>query len=350
MVGHDIIVIGASAGGVETLGKLAHDLSPNLPAAIFVVIHFPAYSKSFLPEILNRSSCLGAAHAKDGEAIQQGRIYVAPPDHHLLVKRGHIHLSRGPRENNHRPAIDTLFRSAALAYGPRVIGLVLTGSLDDGTAGLLALKQRGGIAVVQSPDEALFSDMPRSAIENVDVDYILPLSEIAAVLLSLAKAQVEEKADSQSTNMQIESDLAQMDVEVLQHNKRPGNPSAFACPDCGGVLWELEDGKFMRFRCRTGHSFTTKSLLASQHEALEGALWSALRALEEKSQLVHRMARRAQERGQNLISARFEAQVQDAKENIALIRQVLMNQEGEEEATSDPIDPAFDRIQESDSA
>lgn len=334
VIGHDIIVIGASAGGVEALAKLSQDLSPDLPAAIFVVLHFPAHSKSFLPQILNRSGPWRATHAKDGEAIQHGCIYVAPPDRHLLLKKGHIHLSLGPRENKHRPAIDTLFRSAALGYGPRVIGVVLTGTLDDGTAGLLAIKQRGGVAVVQSPDDALFSEMPRSAIENVDVDYIRPLSEIAPILLNLAREpaqeQAKEEADSESTSMQIESDLAHLDGQTLQHHNRPGNPSPFACPDCGGVLWELQDGKFMRFRCRTGHSFTAKSLLASQNEALEDALWSALRALEEKSELLNRMTRRARERGQNLIAARFEAQSNNAKKNIALLREVLIS-EGDED-------------------
>ncbi|MFB2921674.1 MULTISPECIES: chemotaxis protein CheB [Aerosakkonema] len=342
----DIIVIGASAGGVEALINLAADLPLDISAAIFVVVHFPSYSKSVLPQILNRAGPLKAEHAKDGQAIERGHIYVAPPDWHLIVKREHIHLSRGPRENNHRPAIDTLFRSAAIAYGRRVIGVVLTGTLDDGTAGLLAVKQRGGLAIVQDPNHALFGEMPRSAIENVEIDCILPLSEIAGVLVKLARELVVEEADRVSNSMEVESALAQMDMKTLQSDGRPGTPSAFACPECGGVLWELKDGKYVRFRCRTGHAFSPKSLLASQSEALEEALWSALRALEEKSALIRRMAERAKERNQKLSAQRFEAQAKDADQSIALIREALIrndsNNNGEEETKASEIDRLLD--------
>lgn len=335
MSGHDIIVVGASAGGVEALAQLVRDLPPELPAAIFVVLHIAPQGTSVLPKILNRSlqkrqgSSLLAAHPYDGETIQHGRIYVAPPDHHLIIKDGYICLARGPKENSHRPAVDPLFRTAARVYGPRVIGVVLSGTLDDGTAGLVAVKKRGGVAVVQNPDEALYSGMPSSAIENVDVDHILQLSDMAPVLVELTYKPVEEeRAESVSSDMEMESDMAELELRAMQSSDRPGTPSPFACPECAGVLWELDEGGLMRFRCRTGHAYSMRSLLAEQSEALEIALWSALRALEEKAALVQRMAIKARDRNQNISAKRFEEQGQDSQQRAALIRQMLLKGEG----------------------
>ncbi|MCU0518702.1 MAG: chemotaxis protein CheB [Oscillatoria sp. Prado101] len=193
MPGHDIIVIAASAGGVEALTKLASGLPKNLPAALFVVLHIPPQADSVLPRILSRTGTLPASHPIDGQTIERGRIYVAPPDRHLLLGRGHIHLAKGPKENGHRPAADPLFRTAAQAYGRRVVGVVLSGNLQDGTAGLQAVKMRGGVAIAQNPAEALYSGMPRSACQNVAVDGVLPVSEIAAVLVRLASEPVGEE-------------------------------------------------------------------------------------------------------------------------------------------------------------
>ena len=186
MIGHDIVVVGASAGGVEALTRLVRTLPEDVPATLFVVLHLPADGKSHLPQILTRNGPLLASHPSDGEAIQQRRIYVAPPDHHLVVGRGYVRVIRGPKENGHRPAVDTLFRSAARAYGRRVVGVVLSGSLDDGTAGLQAVKLRNGVGVVQSPDEALFAGMPTSALENVQIDHCLGVAEIGSLLVRLA--------------------------------------------------------------------------------------------------------------------------------------------------------------------
>ena len=177
-----IIVVGASAGGVETLTQLVHLLPPDLAAAILIVLHFPSYGTSVLPDILDQAGSLPAKHPKDGEALQAGQIYVAPPDYHLMLETGRVCLSRTPKEKGHRPAIDTLFRSAAMTYQQQVIGIILTGLLDDGTAGLAMIKQKGGLAIVQDPEEALFNGMPTSAITNVAVDYVLPVSQIAGVL------------------------------------------------------------------------------------------------------------------------------------------------------------------------
>jgi len=266
---HDIIVVGASAGGVEALITLVQKLPANFPAALFVVVHFPAQSPSVLPRILNRAGPLPAAHARHEEVIQPGRIYVAVPDHHLLLHSGVVHVVRGPKENHCRPAIDPLFRSAAVAYGPRVIGVILSGSLGDGTAGLLTVKQRGGVAIVQDPVDALFPEMPRTALEYINADYVLPTAEIAPMLVRLAHEPVAEiLSQIVSNNDKLEIALAEANMATIENEGRPSAPSVYACPDCGGTLWELQDGDLLRFRCRTGHAFSAESLLSVQAEAL----------------------------------------------------------------------------------
>ncbi|MGB3640121.1 MAG: chemotaxis protein CheB [Rivularia sp. (in: cyanobacteria)] len=322
----NIIVIGTSAGGVEALSYLVSHLPEDLDAAVMIVLHLPTHATSVLPNILNRAGKLLCSHAKDGEAILEQHIYIAPPDYHLLVKPGYISLVRGPRENNHRPAIDPLFRSAARAYGQRVVGVVLTGVLDDGTAGLQAVKMRGGVAIVQSPDDAVYPGMPRSAIENVEnIDYILPLSEIPAVLVELANTPIEAEVENPvSHRMEIETDLVDMDMQTFNNDDRAGKPSTFGCPDCGGTLWELEQANLLRFRCRIGHAYSLESLLAKQSDALEDALWFALRALEEKASLSRRMAKRMRDRNQNLAAQRLQEQAEDAVARANVIRETLL--------------------------
>lgn len=341
MFGHDIIVIGASAGGVEALCQLVHDFPPDLPAAIFVVLHISPQGTSVLPNILNRcrqkrykDGSLSAAHAKNGETIEHGRIYVAPPDQHLLLKDGYIRLARGPKENSHRPAVDPLFRTAAQVYGHRVVGVVLSGTLDDGTAGLVAVKEQGGVAVVQNPDEALHSGMPSSAIENVAVDHILQVADIAPVLVDLAYKPIQGVEDV-PRDMKMESDMAELELTAMQSSDRPGTPSPFACPECAGVLWELNEGGVLRFRCRTGHAYSVGTLLSEQSEALEAAMWTALRALEEKASLVERMASRARDRNQPFSAKRFEEQAHDLQQRAVLVRQLLLDGEGNGDVDTD---------------
>lgn len=322
--GHDIIVVGASAGGVEALIALARDLPRDLPAAVFVVLHVPAHGMSVLPSILSRSGPLPAAHARDGEAIEAGRIYVAPPDHHLLIKPGQVRVMRGPSENGHRPAIDPMFRTAARAYGRRVIGVILTGTLDDGTSGLQVVQMRGGIAVVQNPDDALYSGMPQSAVENVAVDHILPLSEIAPMLAALARELAETEDTPMPDNLEMEGDIIEMDEAAMLKIERPGVPSGFSCPACGGVLLELKDENMVRFRCRTGHAYSPGSLLAEQSDALEEALWTALRALEESAVLSFRLAERARSRGHLLAAGRFDEQGHEANARALIVRHAIL--------------------------
>jgi two-component system chemotaxis response regulator CheB len=284
MPDHGIVVVGASAGGVEALADLATSLPDNLPAAVFVVLHLPATGTSALPEILRRHGPLPAAHVRDGEPIQSGRVYVAPPDHHVVLRTGHVHLSRGPRENGHRPAIDPLFRSAAREYGTRVIGVVLSGTLDDGTAGLLAIKSRGGVAVVQDPEDALYTGMPGNALEHVQVDHVASAASMGKLLASLIANLAEPPPAPALSDMQVEVEMEGFSLEAFE-GTHPGRPSGFSCPDCNGVLWQIQDGGLERYRCRVGHAWSPESLLTQQSEALEAALWVALRSPEERAAL-----------------------------------------------------------------
>ena len=324
MPGHDVIAVGASAGGVEALIALVSSLPADLPAAIFLVLHIPAQSPSLLPGILNRAGPLHALHPADSEAIHQGHIYIAPPDHHLLVEEGIVRVVRGPKENRHRPAIDTLFRSAARTYGTRVVGVVLTGSMDDGTAGLLAIKRRGGVTVVQDPRDALFSSMPQSAIAHVEVDHVVPLSGIGPLLVQLTyeQAAAQERYPI-SKVMEMETKLAAMDTPIEQDGEHVGTPSVFSCPECGGVLWEVHDGNLLRFRCRVGHAYSVDSILAGQTEAVEEALWTALKTLEESASFSRRLAMDARKGGKEWLAKRFDEKVQKAEQHAAVIRQVL---------------------------
>src|SRR5688572_19965913 len=215
MQGHDIVVIGASAGGIEALIEITRGLPADFPAALFVVVHLPSYGRSLLPEILSRAGKLSAVHPQHGDEIVPGRIYVAPPDKHLLLRDGHIHVMHGPRENRQRPAIDPLFRTAAVSFGPRVVGVVLSGNLDDGTAGLQAIKLQGGTAIVQDPDTAVYQGMPQSAIENVDIDFVLPVNEIAAKLVVLANTPVKEQPHPVSTLLEQEAGMSELDPDAL---------------------------------------------------------------------------------------------------------------------------------------
>lgn len=326
MPGHDMIVIGASTGGVEALMQIIRDLPADLPAAVLVVLHMPPQASSRLPQILSRAGALPATHPIDKEPIRPGHIYVARPDFHLLVEKDRVRVVRGPRENRSRPAIDPLFRTAALSYGPRVVGVILTGALDDGTAGLWAIKQRGGIAVVQNPEDAFISSMPANALEYVDVDYCLPLSELPAVLARLAREPAEiEGAYPVPKDMEFESKLVASDPAAMDEDERPGVLSAFTCPECKGPLWELHDGKLVRFRCRQGHAYTADTMLNGQSEAVEDALWTALNILQENTQMLYKLAGDAHRRKFSTLASRFEDQAQERAKQMETLRQVLLN-------------------------
>ena len=329
MAGRAIVVIGASSGGVEALMRLAGDLPPDLPAAVFVVVHIPDTTTSVLPRILMKAGTLGAVHPEDGDPIEAGCIFVAPPDHHLLLEEGRVLVRQGPKENRHRPAVDPLFRTAALAYGPRVVGVVLTGARNDGTAGLMAIKRRGGVAVVQNPDDALFAGMPEHALDYVDVDHCVPLGELAPLLDRLCR----EPADPQigayegvTDEMEFESKVAGLDPGVIESGEHAGELVGFTCPDCAGPLYEIKDGELVRYRCRVGHAFTAEDALDGKVEALESALYAALNTLEESAEMADRLAARSRQYGHAHATSRFERRAQDARRQAATIRAVLVRE------------------------
>jgi two-component system chemotaxis response regulator CheB len=322
VVGRDIVVIGGSAGGIEAVTQVVRGLPRDFPAAVFVVVHFPGWVNSTLPRILSRAGPLPARHARDDESIEPGRIYVAPPDCHLLLSDGHTRLTKGPKENGHRPAVDPLFRTAAHSYGPRVIGVVLSGNLNDGTAGLLTIKQRDGIAIVQSLESASYDGMPRSAMENVPVDHVLSPSEIPVLLRELVLEQVSHL---KVVPMSLDAPAEQQADEfaLADRHKQPGIPSTMSCPECHGILWEVKEDELLRFRCRVGHAYSDEALLVHQSEQLEAALWTALRALEEHSALARRLAARANSRGHSHSASSFTEQAMDAEHHASVIRTVL---------------------------
>ncbi len=327
MATHDTIVIGASAGGVQALSELVEALPADLSAAVFIVLHIPADAPSFLPEILRRVAKLPVAHAKTGEPIRQGRIYIARPDHHLLIENRQILLVHGPRENLHRPSIDALFRSAARWAGPRTIGVVLTGARDDGTAGMRAIKLRGGITIVQDPAEAAFPSMPMNVIQDIRVDYSLPLREIAPLLNRLSRETAEdERRYPVPENVEIEARIAQQDMEsdeLIASIDKLGKVSKLTCPDCHGALWEINDD-LLRFRCHVGHAFSVESLNEGQEQMLEVALWSAVRALEEQMILAKRIVERARKTNQSRAVKMFEKRAEEAEAHSSTIRQLLL--------------------------
>lgn len=320
----NIIVLGASAGGVEAMTTLVRQLPANLNAALFVVIHFPAYATSVLPHVLSRAGNLPAHHATDGEEVRMGHIYIAPPDWHMMLDGGKIRLTRGPMENRHRPAIDPLFRSAALEYRERTLCIVLSGLQDDGTAGLYAVKSCGGTTVCQDPAEATYPDMPRNAIEQVGVDHILKLEEIAEFIVQTAVApQGEESSKTLQNQLNQETEIAALNWKVLGNEAPPGKSSTLACPDCGGVLWEVQNGDVLRYRCRVGHAYSPHELLNSQEKQVEQALWTALRALEERASLLHRMAERARDANRPHASDRLSLQEEEVQQRVELLHSVL---------------------------
>lgn len=352
MASRDIIVVGASAGGVEALQALVRGLPARFPAAILAVLHFPEGSASVLPRILSRAGPLSAVHAVDGDRIVPGRIYIGPPDRHLLLTREAVRRGGGPTENGNRPAIDPLFRSAAMAFGPRVIGVVLTGSLDDGTSGLTAVKRYGGLAVVQDPDDARFPSMPRSAIKHVAVDRIVPLKELATMLLELTETPIPAIEFEVSKDDAVETDFSAGDLEPMQRPERhPGAPSTFGCPDCGGVLWELREGEFVRFRCRVGHAWTGDALLVEQDDRFDEAMWIALRTLEERAALSRQIARRHRNRGGDRLADRFEGQAESIEGRAAVVRAALIEPrtpavEADDEPDREPDDEPDDEPDE----
>jgi two-component system chemotaxis response regulator CheB len=321
----DIVVLGASAGGVEVISRIVAGFPREMRAAVLVVLHV-SRGRSYLPEILTRLGTIPAVHPDDGERLQYGRIYVAPPDHHLTLEGNVVRVTHGPTENGVRPAVDPLFRSAARSFGRRVIGVVCSGSLDDGTAGLAAVKAGGGIAIVQDPDEATAPGMPRSALASVKVDHILPVAEIARLVAALVQEQVPAGQPSLPVEplQAMESDRG-VEPLALSQEDRPGRLAPLTCPECHGNLWEHESGGVLRFRCRVGHVYSAESMLAAQTDSVDRALWAALRALEERAALTRKLSLRAKERNHLRVAEAFEDRAAAAEGQASLVRQVLVD-------------------------
>ncbi|HVE71553.1 MAG TPA: chemotaxis protein CheB [Thermoanaerobaculia bacterium] len=314
----DIIVIGASAGGIDAIRTILGGLPEDFPGSLLVVVHTSPDSPGVLDVIFNSAGALPAVTARDGERIAPGHVYVAPPDHHLLIEPGRMCLTRGPKENRFRPAVDPLFRSAAQTYGPRVAGIILSGGLDDGTSGLRTVKQMGGTAIVQDPREAWAPSMPQSALQHVRADHVLPVGEIAALLVRLAAG-----ADDVAEGGGVVPEEVKIEVEIAKANKateagvlKLGDPSIYACPECHGVLLEMKDHAPLRFRCHTGHGYTIESLASEMDDMIEDALWSAIRALEERAMLMRRTG-----------DDRYLPRAEDAQRRAALVRQALFDPE-----------------------
>jgi len=283
-----LVVIGASAGGVRALSALVEGLPRDFPAPLLIVLHIGAH-RSILAELLRRSGSLPAQQAADGQRIEAGQIFVAAPDRHLLVVDDTLRLSHGAKEHHTRPAIDPLFLSAALAGGTRAIGVLLTGRLDDGTAGLQAIKACGGIAVVQDPADAEVPDMPASALRHVEIDHCLPLAEIPQLLTSLAARPLDDSPVRPPPALVHELALFLAKGDPMEHLTQLGQPSSYACPECHGGLWEVSGARPRRFRCHTGHAFTVRTLQDTLAEAADESLWNARRALQERLLLLREM-------------------------------------------------------------
>lgn len=330
MANKDIVVIGASAGGMEALQKVVSRLPAGLPASVFVVWHLSPGAKTILASVLTKAGALPASIPEDGDRIEQGRVYVAPNDHHMLIESGYIRIARGPKENRFRPAVDPLFRSAAYIYGPRVVGVVLTGALDDGTAGLWTIKLRGGTAIVQDPSDALIRGMPLSALDNVAVDHRVPADRIGELIARL----VREAAPAPLPVAEVEEEKTRHEVriarerEALEENMfRFGSLSPFTCPECRGVLTMLREGKIVRFRCHTGHAFSADTLLEGASESIEARLWDAVRAADEIVLLLSRLGEEFANSGNTAAAEKCFDKAREAHERLAPVREVAIDNE-----------------------
>jgi len=337
----NLVVVGASAGGIEALTTLVAGLPSDFGAAVLVVVHVPSSGTSALPAILRRSGTLPAKHAIHEEPLRPGQILVAPPDHHMIVYDGHVTLSRGPRENGQRPAVDVTFRSAAREHRSRTIGVVLSGALDDGAAGMVAISLRGGVGVVQDPDDALHPGMPLNAIEAAGPEHVLPAAKIPSLLTELVSETIPDPGpeDSAVTRlMEVETAMAEMDADTIHNAPDPfREPAGFSCPDCNGTLYVLREGGLERYRCHVGHAWSPKSLLAQQSTSMESAMWMALRTLEEKAALSEELSRRAEERGHHHSAEMFTADARESTHAAGLVRDLIERISSEATSLADEV-------------
>jgi two-component system, chemotaxis family, protein-glutamate methylesterase/glutaminase len=331
MAKRDIIVVGTSAGGVEALLNFVKSLPPDFDGSIFIVLHLSPFSHTNLPHILSRACKLPAVQASDGEKVEKGKIYIAAPDHHLILEKGgRMAVRKGPKENRFRPSIDALFRSAALVYGPRVIGVVLSGLLDDGTSGMWNIKRHGGLAVVQDPGEAIFPSMPQNVMQYVQVDHVLPAAGIGGLLTMLAT----EKAPKRPESTREEMALLKMEVIIAARNNafelgilNMGELTTFSCPDCKGALVSIGEGEMIRFRCHTGHAYTASTLLAGVTVQVEEKLEEAMQGLEATDMLLRQIATHYQKNGNPASARLFQQKAEEIAAKAKVIHASIFGQE-----------------------
>jgi two-component system chemotaxis response regulator CheB len=317
MARRDIVVVGASAGGVEVLSKVLGDAA-DVEAAFVVVIHMAANARTSLPSIVSRETGLPCRLAEDGDPLVYGEVLIAPPDRHTLVRPGTVAVVHAPRENRARPAIDPLFRSAAATYGPRVIAVALSGVLDDGTSGAGAVRRAGGVVVVQSPEDALFADIPRNIIQHVGADHVCDSADIGELIARLTSEEVEDEMAPDEIG---EPALASQ--HELLHQAQSGKITQFTCPECSGTLWEVDEHGVFRYRCRVGHVYSPEALRAGKADGVETALWVAMRALEEQSSLIRRTAERSRDLGAPASALRHDLRAEEVEARAQTIRNLL---------------------------
>lgn len=302
----DIVVIGGSAGAAEALSEIVAGLPGDFAASVFVVVHVAPSHTSWLPSILSRKTNLPVSFAEHGGAISPAHIYIAPADHHLTLQDGKVSVLRGPKENGHRPAVDPLFRTAARVYGPRVIGVVLSGGLDCGSAGLLTIKARGGTAIVQHPNDAVCPDMPTNALRNVPVEHVVAAAEIGQLLAKLVSEPLPEKGAAPMP-------------QAKEHSSEQLVP--IVCPECQGALTETRRHGLFEYQCHVGHRYSLEAMLAEQSNSLESALWASVRALEESATLATRLAGQSSSE----MNSRFEEKARTMRHYAETIKGILLS-------------------------
>jgi len=318
-----IITIGASAGGLNAISEVVAQLPEELDAAVFVVIHLSRIGLgAFLINRLQKYTAFTCLIPKDGEEIEAGKIYIAPPDNHLLIKDGKVALRFGPAENRWRPSIDVLFRSAAAYHGNRVIGIILTGYLNDGTAGMSAIKKSNGYCIVQDPNQAEYPDMPISVLETMEVDYCVPLDKMGETILSIIQHAPPEIKVTQNEVLK-EAQIAERTMTDIETVAQLGQQALYACPDCGGGLWDISGSEIKRFRCHIGHAYSEKDLLIKQEESIESTLWVALRMMEERKMLYKKISSDESNKGLLRLSISHEQKADELEEHILKLKSLL---------------------------
>jgi two-component system chemotaxis response regulator CheB len=318
----DLIAIGTSAGGVEALLELVKHLPPDLPATLLVTIHIPAEVRSELDRLLSHAGKLPAHFARDGERRRLGTIYIAPPDRHLLVDGDRLRLGTGPRENNVRPAIDPMLRSVAVCCGSRAVGVVLTGTLGDGASGLWAIEQCGGLTVVQDPEDAAFADMPLNALNMVTPDRVVSLKGLPALVTELVREPAGPERPVPD-NIAFEVQIASGENASMNDMDHIGRRSVLTCPDCHGIMWEIDEGDLVRYRCHVGHAYSAELMNVAIDENLRRALASSLRALEERLALTRNLQHQAEQRQHRLVAANWAKRADEAQRELDVIRNAL---------------------------